>query len=189
MRAPPILILPGLSSSGPEHWQTLWQQSHPEYTRVEQQDWFDPDPANWVRNIEIAVKACSEPPVLVAHSLATIAISYWAQSSHLRIRGAFLVAPADVESPNPHSELLTAFCPIPLKPLPFPSLVVASTNDPYASLERVQLFARSWGSSIQVVGAQGHINTASGLGEWAPGYKLFAQWLTQILGGVNRVIP
>jgi predicted alpha/beta hydrolase family esterase len=176
----PILILPGLSSSGPDHWQTLWERKHPEYVRVEQQDWFDPSPSNWVRNIESSVATCSEPPILVAHSLATIAVTYWAQSTLLPIRGAFLVAPADVESPNPHSELLKAFCPVPLKKMPFPSLIVASTNDPYASLERVKQFAQCWGSQILVVGALGHINTASGLGEWAPGHKILIDWVAQL---------
>jgi predicted alpha/beta hydrolase family esterase len=175
----PILILPGLSSSGPNHWQTLWEQAHPQYRRVEQQDWFDPNPANWVANIERSIQACTEPPILVAHSLATIAICHWAQISLLKIRGAMLVAPADVESPNPHYDLLVAFRPIPLSPLPFPSLLIASTNDPYAKFERVQQFAQAWGSELQCIGAHGHINSDSGLGTWPQGQQILAEWISR----------
>ena len=34
-----VLILPGLHNSGPSHWQSLWLEAHPEYTRVVQEDW------------------------------------------------------------------------------------------------------------------------------------------------------
>lgn len=181
-----ILILPGLSSSGPTHWQSLWEAEHPEYRRVEQQDWFDPNPENWVRNIDMMVQQCHTPPVLVAHSLATIAISYWVRSKApswakgCPIRGAFLVAPADVESESPHRELLQAFCPVPLEPLPFKSIVIASSNDPYGSLERVTQFAKAWGSELVIAGALGHINANSNIGNWPQGQALFTDWLAHI---------
>jgi predicted alpha/beta hydrolase family esterase len=175
-----ILILPGLSSSGPEHWQTHWEQENPDYIRVEQADWFDPDPKNWVATIERFVRQCDTPPILVAHSLATIAIVHWTQHTSCKVRGAFLVAPADVESPSPHTELLTAFIPIPRKELPFPSIIVASTNDPYCSLERVTQLARSWGSQMVIAGALGHINTQSNLGTWLQGKHIFHDWMATL---------
>ncbi len=176
----PVLVLPGLSSSGPTHWQTLWEQQFPEWTRVEQSDWFDPDPSHWTSTIEAHVGQCATPPLLIAHSLATIAVALWASQTRQRVRGAFLVAPADVESPSPHTELLLAFRPICRKPLPFPSLVVGSCNDPYGDLERVRGFAQSWGSQFVLAGALGHINANSGIADWPQGLELlhsFAQTL------------
>lgn len=175
-----VLVLPGLSSSGPTHWQTLWEQDNPGWRRVEQQDWFDPDPMNWVRSIERYVSACSEPPVLVAHSLATVALAHWARLYNSKVRGAFLVAPADVESPNPHSHLLQAFCPIPRERLPFPCMVVASSNDPYGSLPRITQLAQDWGAELVVAGALGHINAASGMGAWEQGQELLRCFVARI---------
>lgn len=154
----------------------MWERQHPDYIRVEQKDWFDPDPQNWVTQIESYVIRCETAPILVAHSLATIAIAHWSLISKTPIRGAFLVAPADVETPGPHAELLKAFAPIPNKILPFPSIVIASTNDPYCTIERVTELAKSWGSQMVIAGALGHINSASGLGSWPQGHHIFTDW-------------
>lgn len=180
MIALPVLVLPGLSSSGPDHWQTLWESENPQFSRVEQQDWFDPDPGNWVRQIDASIALCKSPPVLIAHSLATIALAHWASKHSRPVYAAFLVAPADVESPSPHSELLQAFCPIPRGRLPFPSLVVASTNDPYGSLDRIRGLSSDWGSELVVAGALGHINANSGIGSWPEGQRIFRDWLSSL---------
>lgn len=37
-----VLILPGYLSSGPAHWQSLWEHENPGYRRVEQRDWDFP---------------------------------------------------------------------------------------------------------------------------------------------------
>ena len=67
------------------------------------------------------------------------------------------------------------FAPIPLTRLPFPSIVVASTNDEYMTLERAQQVAQAWGSRLVNVGALGHINSASGLGLWPQGHALLQE--------------
>ena len=56
--------------------------------------------------------------------------------------------------------------PVPRRTLPFRSMVAASTNDPLGSLDRVTQLASNWGSELVNVGALGHINPASGFGEW-----------------------
>lgn len=61
---------------------------------------------------------------------------------------------------------------MPLTPLPFPSLLVASEDDPYASVAFTRALAESWGSRWQSIGAAGHINGDSGLGEWYEGQGL-----------------
>jgi len=85
-----------------------------------------------------------------------------------------LVAPSDTEAPS-YPPGTTGFTPMPLFKLPFHSIVIASTNDLYASMERAQFFADNWGSKLITVGALGHINSASNLGNWPQGYTILQQ--------------
>ena len=68
---PPILIVPGLGGSGPEHWQSRWQARHNDARRVEQADWNKPDRANWIARVDAAVADSKRPPILVVHSLSS----------------------------------------------------------------------------------------------------------------------
>lgn len=170
MQQPTVLILPGLGNSGPEHWQTYWEQ-HYGYPRVQQGNWDNPVLADWVQAVEDAVTTAGPDVVLVGHSLGCITIARWANTTQHHIKGALLVAPADVDRPDMPSEVLN-FAPIPLAPLPFPSIVVASTNDEYMTLERAQHVAQAWGSRLVNVGALGHINSQTALGLWPEGHML-----------------
>lgn len=173
MPSPTILIVPGLGSSGPAHWQTHWEQ-HYGYQRVQQRDWDNPICEDWVQNLEAAVVAAGPGVVLVAHSLGCITIAHWASTTRHRIKGALLVAPADVDRSDMPSEIVN-FAPIPLARLPFPSIVVASTTDEYVTLARAQELAEAWGSRFVNVGALGHINSESGLGLWPEGHVLLQE--------------
>jgi len=179
----PCLILPGYSSSGPTHWQTRWQELHGSMIRVEQDDWINPHLDSWIKTLDAAVSLCEQPPILIAHSLATILVSHWAARHHRLVRGAFLVAPADVESPEGIPEILRGFAPIPTNRLPFPSLLIASENDHYASYTRVQQLGKCWGSTLQSVGNLGHINADSGIGDWGAGWDLFQAWAETLPNG------
>ncbi|SNR68365.1 RBBP9/YdeN family alpha/beta hydrolase [Hymenobacter mucosus] len=173
MSSPTILIVPGLGNSGPEHWQTYWAQ-HYGYPRVQQGSWDQPVRADWVQNLEDAVAATGSDVVLVGHSLGCITIAHWASTTRHRIKGALLVAPADVDRSDMPSEIVN-FAPIPLARLPFPSIVVASTTDEYVTLARAQELAEAWGSRFVNVGALGHINSESGLGLWPEGHVLLQE--------------
>ncbi|MBX0292240.1 alpha/beta hydrolase [Hymenobacter sp. HSC-4F20] len=175
MQQPTIFIVPGLGSSGPDHWQTRWEQ-HYGYRRVEQRNWDQPILSEWVAALDAAIAAAGPEVVLVGHSLACATIAHWAGSTSPRITGALLVAPADVDRPDLPPEVAN-FAPMPLTRLPFPSTVVASTNDEYATLARAQQFAKAWGSRLVNVGALGHINSASGLGLWPEGHALLRELL------------
>lgn len=174
-----VLIIPGLGNSGPQHWQSLWEASNPEYRRVHQNDWDNPRRSDWTGNIDAAASAVESPIVLVAHSMGCIATVHWALSSGAngRVAAALLVAPPDVEAETiPVGP--TGFAPCPLSRLPFKSLVVASTNDPFATLERAKLFAASWGSELVILEAAGHINAASGYGPWPEGQRLLGRLMS-----------
>jgi len=166
------LIVPGFGNSDENHWQTHFQKKLTNSSRIEQKSWDKPLCADWVVAINNSVNRFNaEPVVLVSHSLGGIAIAHWASRFRKKIKGAFIVAPPDIE--NPYLDLsLETFAPIPLLKFPFPSIVVGSTNDNWASEQRTQTFANNWGSKLVFIGAAGHINTNSGYGEWAEGLDL-----------------
>ena len=175
-----VLILPGLWNSGPRHWQSLWHARHPEWRRLEHRDWNDPGRDEWMAEMDGAIATCAGAPVLVAHSLGCILAAHWAASgSPLRAAGAFLVAPSDVEAASYPIDA-NGFAPVPLGPLPFPSIVVASTNDPYVTRERAQAFAAAWGSRYVEIGDADHVNTDAGYGEWPEGEQMLLEFCAQL---------
>lgn len=173
----PVLILPGLGSSGSEHWQSLWEASNPAFRRVVQRDWDHPDLGDWLNTLNKHIAACKTAPVVVAHSLACSLVAHWVERHGRGIKAALLVSPSDVESPAHTPPEVRGFAPMPLLRFPFPSIVVASTDDPCVALGRAEFFARSWGSRLVVVPEAGHLNAMSGLGEWPAGQA----WLQELL--------
>ena len=170
--SPPILIVPGLYNSGPDHWQSHWERELPGAERVHQQDWERPLLGDWTISLAEAVRR-RPGAILVAHSLGCALVAHFAQVTGGRgVAGAMLVAPADVNREGPAGRLLVGFSPIPRQRLPFPSLVVASRNDPYVEIDRAEAFARSWGSEFVDLGRAGHINVESGHGAWTKGRGL-----------------
>ncbi|HTP28019.1 MAG TPA: alpha/beta hydrolase [Anaeromyxobacteraceae bacterium] len=170
----PVLILPGLFDSGPEHWQTRWMMGRPGFRRVEQKDWVAPRCADWIATLDRAVEEAGHGALLVAHGAGCALVAHWASNHRRNVRGTMLVAPSDVEAPS-YPSGATGFSPMPLMPLPFASTVVASSNDQYVSLERARFFANSWGSRFVNFGPAGHINSASGLGAWPEGVELLEE--------------
>ncbi|MGW4894941.1 RBBP9/YdeN family alpha/beta hydrolase [Kitasatospora sp. NPDC004240] len=173
------LVLPGYQSSGPEHWQSVWEASDPSaFRRVEQEDWDHPEPGPWVAALDAAVAraAGAGPVVLVAHSLGCATVACWAAGAPAgrtaAVRGALLVAPADIDRADVPD--LFPFRPMALTRLPFPSVVVNSTDDPWVTPGRARGFAEAWGARYVEIGAHGHINSDSGLGDWPAGRELLA---------------
>lgn len=179
------LILPGWQGSPPEHWQSHWQHSLPNSARVEQADWLYPICGDWVAELDRAVSADPRPAILIAHSLGCITVAHWARQASSqqlrRVRGALLVAPADVERPG-CPEALQNFAPIPRSPLPFPSLLVGSDNDAAASALRALELARDWGSDVAILSGAGHINVKSGHHQWEQGFG----YLYRLQGHIER---
>ncbi|MEP6729529.1 MAG: alpha/beta hydrolase [bacterium] len=169
------LILPGLSNSGPEHWQSLWERLDATCVRLQQAEWESPACSDWVATLDDAVKNLESNAVLVAHSSSCALVSHWvrvAPKEHLaRIVGALLVAPSDPDGPS-YPVGPTGFSPVPLERLPFPSIVVASEDDVYVTMSTARRYADEWGSELVSIGRAGHINSASGLGAWPAGYAL-----------------
>lgn len=164
-----ILIIPGLRNSGPTHWQSWFESRLPATRRVEQADWEHPSLPDWALRVCEEIDAAGAPVWIVAHSFGCLASVRAARFRPGRIRGAFLVAPADPDRFGiPHRVLD--------EPLPFPSLVVASTDDPWSRVETARLWAGRWGSRFLDIGPAGHINVDSGFGPWPDGLALFEEF-------------
>ncbi|WP_377288840.1 RBBP9/YdeN family alpha/beta hydrolase [Rhizobium sp. SG2393] len=177
-----ILIVPGYTNSGPDHWQTRWQQKLSTARRVEQEAWAKPVREDWVARMVEAVNEAERPVVIVAHSLG-VATAIQAVPQFTRpIAGAFFVAPPDVANPEIRPRHLMTFGPYPRDPLPFPSITVASRNDPFGAYEHAEDMANAWGSFLVDAGESGHINAESGHGPWPEGTMVFAQFLSRLKG-------
>lgn len=163
-----IIIVPGWRNSGPDHWQSLWAQQLPHAERVEQDDWLVPHREPWVAALEQLVLSRPEPVVLAAHSLGCITAAHMGPEASARVQGALLVAPADPE----RRAQLADFAPVPYAQLPYRSVLVASSNDPYCPIRRAGAYARAWGSEFVRLQNAGHINVESGFGDWPLGLAL-----------------
>ena len=160
-----VLILPGWQGSGSGHWQSLWERKYG-YQRVEQHNWQRPLRGDWIARLEDVLLGCTEPAVLVAHSLGCLTVAAWAahsQNTHL-VKGALLVAPPDTRRDD-ISQMLPGWV-VPLQKLPFQSVVCASSNDPFCGFDQARKFASGWGAKLINAGMCGHINADSGLADW-----------------------
>ncbi|RYC12277.1 RBBP9/YdeN family alpha/beta hydrolase [Ciceribacter ferrooxidans] len=175
-----ILIIPGYTNSGPDHWQSRWQAKLSTARRVEQAEWSKPVKEDWVDRVVEEVNASTRPVVLVAHSLGVATAIHAVPRFTGRIAGAFFVAPPDVANPQIRPKHLMTFGPYPRDPLPFPSITVASRNDPFGAFEQTEDIANAWGSLLLDAGECGHINAESGHGPWPEGTMVFAQFLARL---------
>ena len=167
-----VLLLPGWLDSDPTHWQSRWERLHG-FRRVTQSDWLWPKRGDWMARLEELLLESEVPAVLVAHSLGCHLVAAWAAHSQhtARVHGALLVALPDIERedmpPNLHP-----WRPIQRRPLPFAAIAVTSDDDPFSAPERSALLAREWGAQVVGIGAAGHVNGESGLGDWPAGLAL-----------------
>jgi len=165
-------IVPGLGNSGPDHWQTHFENSGQNFIRINQKDWDTPASADWVKNIDEALSGYDlSTVILIGHSLGCTAIANWAKHSQKIIKGALLVAPSDLEAPKYNFETI-GFDHVPLDKINFRTTIVASTNDEWVSIERAMFFAANWESELINIREAGHINAASGFGKWDEGLEI-----------------
>ncbi|MGI8771724.1 MAG: RBBP9/YdeN family alpha/beta hydrolase [Acidobacteriaceae bacterium] len=179
---PRILMQPGWQNSGPQHWQTLWERRlGSAASRVEQRDWFHPDKEEWLAALKAYVVAEERPAVILAHSMGCIATAMLLANGGMeksRIAAAVLVAPADTERPGEEAAL-SNFAPIPNCALGVPTLVIASSDDPYCPVERARAFVDAWQADLHILANAGHINAESGFGPWPDGWQLVEAWIRQ----------
>lgn len=175
----PVLLIPGIYNSGPAHWQSLWQTLHEGVVRVEQADWAHPVRDAWVRALDDAIAASPEAPILVAHSLGCLVAAHWATGRTRPVHALLLVAVPDPEGPNFPADA-KGFAPVPDALPDQPAMprrvLMSSTTDPYSTPSFSARCASAWGAEHVVLGALGHINADSGLGDWPQGWAQVQHW-------------
>lgn len=160
------LIVPGLHGSGPDHWQT-WMEAHiPGSVRVIQSDWKRADLAEWAGRVRREISRNPGGIFLIAHSFGALAAAQAAFDHEHRIEGALFAAPASPEK-------FKVAPLLPSRPFVFPSVVVASRNDPWIALDEAAHWAGVWDSDFVNLGDAGHINPESGFGPWPEGLALY----------------
>ncbi len=180
-----VLVVPGLRDEVDDHWQTLLQRNLRKAARpvasVLPMGRENLSCSARVAEIERTAQSIEGPIVAVAHSGGCIMLAHWARRTQRAVRGALLATPPDFEKPMPAGyptmEALRAggWLPVPRKPLPFPSIVAASRNDPLGRFSRVTALASDWGSEVVDLGHVGHLNPASGYGPWTKADSLIAR--------------
>lgn len=170
-----IVIVPGYTNAGPAHWQTYIEKKYRNVVRVQQDDWFSPVRERWIAGLNDTINQVQSDMILVGHSCGANAIVQWAQEHrNAKVKGALLVAPADIDSPNAVTAI-TVQRPLPMEPLPFPSMLVYSDNDDHTSLARSEYFADNWGSEPALYKGASHFHTEAGFGDWSEGDRLIEQ--------------
>ncbi len=189
-----VLIVPGLRDAVAQHWQTLLEAELRAGGRpvlaVPAMGREDLDCMRRVHAIESVAAAAQAPLLVVAHSGGCIMLAHWARHGGAgvrAVRAALLAAPPDFEQPMPEGYPTLAqldaggWLPVPRERLPFPSIVAASRNDPLGRYERVAELAQDWGSRLVDLGEVGHLNPASGFGEWPRAIAFIAELATDPL--------
>jgi predicted alpha/beta hydrolase family esterase len=175
------VFVPGLRDHVAAHWQTLLQARLPGSVCVPRLGKDNLALHEWIEALDITIASVGGPVVLVAHSAGVMMVAHWALSRMGPVRAALLAAPPDFEAglpagyPSREALAQNGWMPAPRALLPFRSIVVGSTNDPLATLERAAAFARDWGSELVDAGAVGHLNPAAGFGEWPQAVDLLGE--------------
>ncbi|WP_114637160.1 RBBP9/YdeN family alpha/beta hydrolase [Polynucleobacter necessarius] len=176
------LIIPGFLGSEDAHWQSWIERQICSSYRV-QQEWDKPGLSHWVEAIIQAIGSTNDRVWLLAHSFGCLAAVTAGLERADKVGGAMLIAPADPgrftlqgikNTQSADQESIQAM--IPGEPLPFPSLVIASSNDPWMQSNKAQLWSSCWGSEFICLQNAGHINVEAGFGPWPEGLNYFKRF-------------
>jgi predicted alpha/beta hydrolase family esterase len=139
-----------------------------------QRDWDHPECDVWVEELEAAIQAHS-PCIVAAHSLGCLAVARWAERRRQILPGVLMVAIPDPSGPSFPAQA-QGFEELPVHWHGGPLAVVSSDNDPYSSSTFTERWVAAWRAEHLMLGSAGHINAASGLGDWPFGWSLVDRW-------------
>jgi uncharacterized protein len=171
----PVLLVPGINNSGPDHWQSIWETRHASVHRVIQRDWSRPDCDEWVDVLDNAVRDSHEPPIIVAHSLGCLVVARWAAQQSRAAHAILLVAVPNPEGASFPREA-TGFSQLSNELRGRRIAMVSSTDDPFSSAVYTMQCVVDWNAEHISLRSRGHINAASGLGEWPEGWRIVEAW-------------
>lgn len=176
-----VLFVPGLRDHVEDHWQTHAAKALTGSVTVDPLTEERLSRAARVQALDDALNAIEGDVIIAAHSAGCLMVAHWAENPTRKIRAALLATPADVEKPLPEGypslDALSdnGWLPIARSALPFPTLVVASHNDPLAEFEKVDALAHIWGAKLHDAGHVGHLNPPAGFGPWPEALSLIEQ--------------
>lgn len=140
----PILSV-SITGDGPRHWSAPPLAA---VTALQLDMDANPHRGLWALQLDNAVRAVTEPTILLGEGLACLAIARWAQLSPARyvenIAGAYLFSPLSYGASQ--GPLLRNLHPGPEVRLPFASLVIDTRAS--LSIGRVLELADIWGSAF-----------------------------------------
>lgn len=174
-----FITLPGIGGSGDQHWQTLWEKNETSFNRMTVEDWDRPSLREWLDAVDAVVSDTAVRPILVAHSLSCLLAAEYVARTSSKVAGAFLVAPPDPTSKPFPKQAAAEFVSAGHQPLECPSVILASTNDPYGTLDYAKQRTSEWCGELVDLGPCGHVND---LGEWKEGRRL----LTAFAAGLRQ---
>jgi len=167
------VFVAGYGNSTGEHWQRLWFENTKNAYWLEQKNWNAPNRDVWIEEVNKTLLHIKTPILIIAHSIGCHTVVEWVKKYYKNqdIIGALLVAPPDTSRVDFPKEIKGYENP-PLEKLPFDSICVLSSDDPYSNLQIAEKLARSWGSEIVHLENKGHINLDSNLGYWEEGREI-----------------
>ena len=178
-----MIVVPGWGGSGRAHWQSYWLRKRRGAVRVEHRDWERPDRDRWVAELHDTVQRAAGLVVLVAHSLGCHTVAHGANMRHTAlVRAALLVAPPCICHSASRGAPIAGFGPPAAVPLPCPTVLAASSTDPWAGIDRSRLLAEQWGARFVDLGDTGHVNPEAGFGPWPQGEVLLRNLLAETTG-------
>jgi uncharacterized protein len=169
---PTVVLVPGLRGQTSDHWQERMAAQLPNVRHLPTPGRQDAGLDQRTADLQREVAAAPGPVVVVAHSAGVLVTLHWVRRYGTVVQGALLATPPDLAHPLPAeyprlAELTTTgWLPIPRARLPFPSIVATSRNDALGDYERVSGLAAAWGSRVVDLGDVGHLNPATGFGDW-----------------------
>ncbi|MFA5215159.1 RBBP9/YdeN family alpha/beta hydrolase [Sulfuricurvum sp.] len=173
-----VLILHGWGGSDNPHWQAwLAGEVVKEYGSVcfpLLDNPHFPSKNRWVKQTK-AILSDFKPDVVICHSLANILWFHLCNEGEITpVKRLLLVAPPRLSC---EIETLKTFFPLnaPAALYADEVMLVTSDNDPYMTYEESLALQNSLGVEMKVIENGGHINTASGFGEW----QWVKEWVLQ----------
>lgn len=178
MKAFNTVFVAGYQNSLDGHWQEVWHSETKNSYWVEQTNWNYPNCSDWVETLNTLIQSLQGPIVLITHSLGGSTVAEWCKKhpeSTSNVLGAFMVAVPDVLRSD-FPQQISGYESPPSQKLPFPSIALASTNDPYSNFDRAEMFAQQWGSELINLGDLEHISNRN-LVDWPQGKVLLQDFL------------
>ena len=173
-----ILIVPNIGGAAEGDWPSRWRAKLSTARFVHPADLADRRREAWTEAVVWRAREVTRPALFIGHGLGAMAIADAGRAPKgADVRGAFLVTPPDEQGLE---RLASADWSPARAPLPWPSVVVASRNDPFGAYAAVAALAADWGSELIDAGEAGGLDAASGHGPWPEGLIRLAAFIKGI---------